>query len=286
MHRGAADYLAKDRLDGATIERSIRYAVERHRLMNDLRGHAAELGRRAEELQRMNDSLEQFVWAASHDLQTPLSSIIYRLQLYRMARPEPMDGAESIDIATDAAQWMSVLLNDLLHYVLSGTEDFRTDTIDCSTLISEVIERFATERHRAQIDTGPLPTLVGNRSMLGQVFQNLIQNAIVHATDNAPHVSIGADRCDAGWVFRVQDNGAGIEPDDLELIFQPFRRSGRSRESGSGIGLALCRRIIERHGGRIWCEPGPDGGAVFLFTVPDRDPKRGDWIHTDVQRTA
>lgn len=269
MHRGAADYLAKDQLQGEALDRSIRYAIERQHLTADLRRHAAELSSRADELQRVNENLEQFVWAASHDLQTPLRTITYRLQYLRSLHGPDLNGSDSIDCAADAALRMSRLLHELLDYIRSASIDLSKSSVDCNELVREVVQRFSGrgDLSTPEVEYCDLPTIEVSHNLIAQVFQNLFQNSISHSTKAQVHISVSAEKNERMWTFHIEDDGAGITPENTDRIFEPFRRGAQS--TGSGIGLALCRRIIERHGGRMWCESQPGRGAIFYFSIPD-----------------
>jgi len=224
------------------------------------------------ELERSNADLARFAYVASHDLQEPLRTVSSYLSLlkrrYRGQLDESAD--EFIDYAVDGATRMSALIRDVLAYSRVGTRAREFAPVDCAALVA-----MATADLQARIaDTGArvtamgLPTVCGDETQLGQLFQNLIGNALKFCRD-APDVRVSAERQGDAWLLRVRDNGIGIAPEQAERIFQVFQRlHSRTEYEGTGIGLAVCKRIVERHGGRIWVESEPGHGATFLFTLP------------------
>jgi PAS domain S-box-containing protein len=234
-----------------------------------------ELSRRATELERSNASLEEFAYVASHDLQEPIRMVASYLQLLQTRYQGSLDSDadEFIGFAVDGARRMQALINDLLSYSRVGTQDAATEEVP----FGEVLET-VTANLRASIgETGAtvvgsdLPTVVGDRSQLVQLCQNLIGNAIKFNGGRVPEVHIDAQRGKGEWVITVTDNGMGIEPRHAERIFMVFRRLHPASEyPGTGIGLSICRKIVQRHDGRIWMDSVPGVGSSFHFTVPDR----------------
>ena len=231
-----------------------------------------ERKRMEEDLRRSNAELEQFAYVASHDLQEPLRMVSSYTQLlarrYRGRLDEDAD--EFIGYAVDGAERMQRLINDLLTYSRVGTRGRDLAPTDLSMVLEAARTdlRIAIEESGAQITFGPLPTVRGDRSQLVQLFQNLIGNAIKFRGEETPQIHVGAVRRDRRWVISVRDNGIGIEPDGIERIFVIFQRlHGRGEYPGTGIGLALCKRIVERHGGEIWVESVPGEGSTFYFTL-------------------
>lgn len=183
------------------------------------------------------------------------------------------DADEFIGFAVDGAARMQQLINDLLTYSRVGTRGRKFEPTDCEIILGQALEnlQIAIEEKRAIVTHDPLPTILADNVQLGQLFQNLIGNAIKFQGPELPHVHVSASRNENGWVFSVRDNGIGIAPEYAERIFVIFQRlHTREKYPGTGIGLAVCKKIVERHGGRIWVESQPGKGATFYFTVPGK----------------
>jgi light-regulated signal transduction histidine kinase (bacteriophytochrome) len=243
--------------------------------VTDRKRAEAKLRQTAEELARSNAELEQFAYVASHDLQEPLRMVASYTQLlgrrYKGRLDEDAD--EFIGFAVSGAQRMQNLINDLLAYSRVGTRSQPFEWVDCTALVDSVIGDLAAQiaEAHATVTRGPdLPSVLVDPSQLRQVFQNLVANALkFHAPDRAPRVHVKAEKSGTDWVFAIEDNGIGIEPQYAERIFQLFQRLHSQAEyPGTGIGLAICKKIIERHGGRIWLESKPGEGTTFFFTIP------------------
>ena len=232
-----------------------------------------ELARRAEELARSNADLEQFAYVASHDLQEPLRMVASYTQLLarRYKGKLDADADEFIGFAVDGATRMQHLIQDLLSYSRVTTKGKELQVTDSRAACDQAVAnlRAAIAESGAVVTTGSLPTVRADATQLTQLFQNLIGNAIKYRNERTPEIQVAAALMEDRWVFSVQDNGIGIEPQYFERIFQMFQRlHTRKQYTGTGVGLAICRKIAERHGGRIWVESQPGKGSAFLFTIP------------------
>jgi signal transduction histidine kinase len=236
--------------------------------------HDRELEQRNEELARSNDELQQFAYVASHDLQEPLRMVASYLQLLDRRYAAKLDGdaREFMDFAVDGAKRMQVLINDLLAYSRVGSHGEPFASVDVNLAIGEVRRNLKAliDTRGAQVACDPLPTVRGDRGQFVQLLQNLMANALKFCKDQPPRVHVGARRGEGEWVFFVEDNGIGIDDRYADRIFVIFQRlHSRQDYAGTGIGLAICKRIVERHHGRIWFEPTPGEGTTFHFTIPD-----------------
>ena len=267
-----------------TLSTQIGSAIANARLFEEVQQELAERMRMekmlkglTEDLARSNKELEQFAYVASHDLQEPLRMVGSYVQLLarRYKGKLDQDADDFINYAVDGAARMRNMINDLLTYSRVGTRG----KLFVSARIESVLNRallnlqVAIAEKDAVISHDPLPTVTCDETQLIQLFQNLIGNAVKFQDKGrgAPAVKIGAVLRDREWVFSVRDNGIGIEPQYLERIFHIFERLHRDSDyPGTGIGLALCKKIVERHGGRIWVESEPGQGSTFLFTIPNR----------------
>ncbi len=234
-----------------------------------------ELEQLLAELERSNDELEQFASVASHDLQEPLRVITSYLQLLDRRYKDRLDADARRFIArtVDGAARMKRLIAELLTYSRVGTRGNAFEPTKCSEALSQGIDNLqvAIEESGALVTHGVLPTVLADDVQLVQLFQNLIGNAIKFCGNHQPKIHVGASREDTEWVFFVQDNGIGIDREHSERIFLIFQRLHTQKEyEGTGVGLATCRKIIERHGGRIWVESVPQVGSTFYFTIPDK----------------
>jgi light-regulated signal transduction histidine kinase (bacteriophytochrome) len=261
-------------------------AVLTFRDVTERRAAQQALEERARELARSNADLEQFAYVASHDLQEPLRAIVSYLQLLERRYKDQLDerAERYIGHAVDGGRRMQTLIGDLLTYSRVGRRDVAMVPVDTEAILERVETslRVAVDESGATITHDPLPTIVGDTTQLTQLFQNLVGNAVkfrgeepprvhVSAERQAPPVSEGGPERDEGaWLFSVRDNGIGIAPEYRERVFILFQRlHARDEYSGTGIGLAVCKRIVERHGGTLWVDATPGGGATFSFTIPD-----------------
>jgi PAS domain S-box-containing protein len=231
----------------------------------------AESNERARELTRSNEELDRFAYIASHDLREPLRTMMRYMQLLERQHSAVLDekAREYVAKGITGARQMDQLIKDLHEHARIGRQgDFVP--VDCAVVLTEACGnlRAALEESRAVVTTDPLPTLEAVRSEFVLLFQNLVENAVKFRGDLAPEIHVGASRQPGAWLFWLRDNGIGIEPQYLEKIFGIGERLHGRRFPGTGFGLANCRKIVERHGGRIWAESGPGPGSTFYFQLP------------------
>ena len=264
IKEGAADYVLKDHL--ARLPESVRRAIGEKELRDENR-------RTHEELARSNRDLEQFAYVASHDLQEPLRMVATYAQLlgerYKGKLDENAD--KYIHYAVDGALRMQSLVNDLLMFSRVGRRQDAPRDIDCNLILQSVVANLQAvlQESGAQISYHDLPVLLADRSELVQLFQNLVGNAIKFRRTEPPEVRITAKKKKKEWLFSVEDNGIGIAPQHVEDVFAIFKRlHTREEYPGSGIGLAICKKIVERNQGHIWVESQPGQGSTFRFTWP------------------
>ena len=237
------------------------------------RKHAEDnLAVQAEELARSNTDLEQFAYVASHDLQEPLRAVVSYLQLLEKKYKGKLDSDadEFIGFAVDGARRMRGLIKGLFAYSRISTKGKPAELTDSSEILEGVLEalKLPISENNAVITHDPLPQVKVDATQISQLFQNLISNAMKFSADFLPEIHISAKHKEGEWLFSVKDNGIGIAPEHVERIFLIFKRLHTESEySGTGIGLAICKRIVERHGGRIWVESEPQKGATFYFTI-------------------
>ena len=273
-HKEGSKFLAKATLSAVRSDADmITHHVVEFSDITEFRYAQDKLAQRTKELSRSNQELEQFAYVASHDLQEPLRMVSSYLQLLhqRYAGRLGVDADEFIVFAVDGAKRMQALINDLLAYSRVGTRGAPFQRVDCARVLDRVLAdlQVAVQEGQANIYRDPLPAVWGDEVQLGQLFQNLIGNAIKFRSQRCPEVRVGVNRQNGHWLFRVEDNGVGIEPEYWERIFLIFQRlHTREEYSGTGVGLAICKRIVERHGGRIWLESKPGEGSTFYFTLP------------------
>jgi PAS domain S-box-containing protein len=267
------------RLVGANTDRTERKQLEESiaEQARELAQRNAQLARQSLELQRSNEELERFAYAASHDLQEPLRMVTSFTGLLAKQYEGQLDdrAQEYIHFARDGALRMKRLIQDLLDYSRVGSRGAELEPIESEAALADAVRNLAAAVHEsgAAITSDPLPTVCADASQLAQVFQNLVGNALKFRGTATPSIHVSVTRDGEMWRFSVRDNGMGIERRHAERIFIMFQRlHTRAEYPGTGIGLALCRRIIERHNGRIWVESTPGEGATFHFTLPSAAP--------------
>ncbi|MGB8592276.1 MAG: CHASE3 domain-containing protein, partial [Candidatus Acidiferrales bacterium] len=250
----------------------------------------AQLDERAKDLARSNSELQQFAYVASHDLQEPLRMISSFTQLLAKRYKEKLDddARDFINYAVDGATRMQTLISDLLSYSRVGTQGKPLERTLCGEVFGRALQnlKVAIEESGTVITTGTLPAVLADPQQMCQLFQNLIANAIKFRGKDAPIVHVSAVRNGDDWKISVRDNGIGIAPEHADRIFVIFQRlHTRTEYPGTGIGLAVCKKIVERHGGRIWVESSFGMGSTFCFTVPAaaETPKQQERRHHELR---
>jgi signal transduction histidine kinase len=270
---GATDYVLKDGL--ARLPEAIRRALL-EKQERDLRHKVEEdLAHKVDELARSNADLEQFAYVASHDLQEPLRMVVAYTQLlserYRGKFDENAD--KFLGYASEGAMRMQVLIQDLLSFSRVGRNGRASGAVDCNAVVDEVLQTLASpiQESGAVVTRAGLPAVWADRTQVAQLFQNLIGNALKFRGKEKPVISVQVEKANQQWLFDVTDNGIGIAPESAENVFVIFQRlHTRAEYPGNGIGLAICKKIVERYGGRIWIEPRAGSGTTFKFTLPAR----------------
>ena len=263
----------------ATLVSAVQAALRARRRQYQLREHVAERERLVQELERSNAELTQFAHVVSHDLQAPVRMVMSFSELlarrYRGQLDKTAD--EFIGTIQEGASSMEALIRTLLGYATVGQAPLTLKRVGLGSVVDAVMTTLqpTIEELQAKISYGELPTVHGDRVLLQQLLQNLIGNALKYVGESAPRVNISAHHAGSEWVVSVNDNGPGIAPEHHDTIFLPFKRLHGGEISGTGMGLAVCRKIAERHGGRIWIESRPAMGCTFHFTlpIPEREQK-------------
>lgn len=257
-HETDESFIAEERELIDTVATLLTFHFERQEYIGELRAETRRL--------------EQFAYAASHDLQEPLRMVSSYLQLIENRYGDALDedGREFLAFAVDGAERMREMIQGLLAYSHIETRGGPLTPVDLDTILEEVIADLEVrlEESDATVNAESLPTVEGDATQLRRVFQNVLDNAIEYS-DGSPQISISAARTYDKWTITVEDDGIGIDPDDAERIFEVFTRlHSRNEYEGTGIGLALCKRVVQRHGGEIWVDSEPGEGAAFSFTLP------------------
>ena len=286
LHRGATDYVLKQRLRrlAPAVRRALleaeerrarqRAEAEREELLAKEQAARTEAETRARELTQVNAELEQFAFAASHDLQEPLRGVkIYSQMLVRRCRPAlDEEMLQFIDHIEDGVTRMEKLIQGLLLYSRTiHCAETRFQPVALEPIFRQTLSDFrqAIEESGAIVSCDPLPTVVADAERIAQVFQNLLSNSLKYRRTQAPQIHVSARQ--AGhehWIVSLRDNGIGFDEQYSDQIFGLFKRLHRNEYPGTGVGLALAKKIVEQHGGRIWAEGRPGQGAIFSFTLP------------------
>lgn len=243
--------------------------------MADIMKDVTPLKQACKELERRNRDLNDFARALSHDLASPLVTIRGFMEVLLQTHQEQLDedGRECCRSIVESVDRMDRMIDDLLDLATLERDVGEFAPVDTRKALDDALANLgaALRENAAEVTCGPLPTVLGNASLLSRVFQNLIGNAIKFRGHEAPKLRVYAEPRESGWQFSVEDNGIGIAPEYQEKVFAPFRRlHGADVFPGTGIGLTACRSIVERHGGRIWVESEKGHGSVFHFTIPDQ----------------
>jgi light-regulated signal transduction histidine kinase (bacteriophytochrome) len=245
-----------------------------------VRERTRSLQERSQELARSNQELAQFAAVASHDLQEPLrtmSAYLHLLEENSRGRLDDND-REWMGVVLESARRMRQLILDLLTFSQVGKGERKPVQVDCGALVGGILEQLKglIDERGAQIQVGAMPVLAAEPLLLSQVFQNLIGNGLKFVKDGPPRLELGSEEHGGEWLFWVRDHGIGISPGHFEKVFRLFGRlHTREDYPGSGLGLSICKKIVERHGGRIWVESTPGQGATFKFTLPAKDESYG-----------
>jgi len=256
-----------------------RVITERERIEISLAHQAEKLEHANEELQRKNTELDQFTYFASHDLQEPLRKVTaFSDMLYQdLGDKLPERAEKDLGFILDATKRMQKLVQDLLTLSRSGRIAMKWERIPLSRCVNQAIQilELRIRESQAEITRDDLPEVCGDQTLLTQLYQNLLSNALKFKGSNLPMIRLTAERMNGQLVLGVKDNGIGIDPKYAEQIFAPFKRlHGRGEYPGTGIGLAICRNIIERHVGKIWVESEKGKGAHFKFTISEITPNK------------
>jgi light-regulated signal transduction histidine kinase (bacteriophytochrome) len=253
---------------------ALKIAYERKmQLIVDLKKAEEALEQKALDLVRSNAELEQFAYIAAHDLRGPLIVVeSYINKLHKRYKERLDEEAERfIGEAIDGIGRMKLLINDLLSYAKAGTQGKKFERIDCTNALERAIANLKVEieGRNAIVTYDRLPSVIADDTQMVQLFQNLIGNGLKFCRSGQPRIHVSAEDKDTAWVFSVRDNGIGIAPEDTDRIFEIFKRlHAGSAFSGTGIGLAICKKVVERLGGRIWVESELGKGATFYFSIP------------------
>jgi signal transduction histidine kinase len=274
---GAVDYLFKP-LDPDVLRAKVGVFVELWRMRQAERRANDALAERTRQLERSNADLAEFAQIVAHDLQAPLRTVAGHLDLIARLRDRlDAPAVRSLDSARGDLGRMHALVRDLLAYARVRTDPPSLRPVESGEVVQDALRalRAPIEEAKAAVDVGPLPRVTADPTRLGQVFQNLLDNAVKYRRTEAPRVAVTCERTGDDWTFRVADGGIGIEAKDHARVFSPGQRlHARDEVPGTGMGLAICRKVVESHGGRIGVVSEPGKGATFWFTLPVREGDR------------
>jgi light-regulated signal transduction histidine kinase (bacteriophytochrome) len=256
---------------------------QRKRLSVMVAEKTMELKQNVQELKRSNKKLEEFAYIASHDLKEPLRTVASYVQLLEYRYKDQLDdnALEYIEFAVKGVKRMQVLIDDLLRFSVIDRSAHNPHTIDLNEILSNVLDELSdfTDIHNAEIRHAYLPKIVADPQYMQQLFQNLINNAIKFNKSAVPIVEVNYQERSADWLFSIKDNGIGIEQDYKDKVFVMFQQlHSIDQFSGTGIGLTICKRIVEKHDGEIWIESEPEKGTTVFFTIKKQ--------HSNVERAA
>jgi signal transduction histidine kinase len=277
---GAHGYVLKSNFVrlASVVDRELRAAQGRQdhrRAKKQLADQSLALAARTLELERSNRELEEFAYIASHDLSAPLRVIAGYIGLFLHRHGDSVDEQAKLllENAGRGTERMQRLIDDLLLYSLASRNALELGDVDTAEVVREVIEDFSTEiaETGADIEVGPMPNIQSVYAPFSQVLHNLVGNSLKFGNGSSPQVEISSCKLDAGWRLSVRDNGIGIEPRHVETAFRMFQRLHGATYPGTGMGLAVSKRIVERLGGDMWHEAAPSGGSIFCLTIPDTE---------------
>lgn len=273
--KDGSGFLSHMRINSLEIEGK-KYFVAAHEDVTERKKAERELRNALADLEMSNRELKEFAYVASHDLQEPLRNIVSCVQLLdrRFKGQLSRDADRYINYAVQSAVKMTDLIDALLSYSRVRTKEMDFVPTDCEEVLYSTLAdlRGAIDESRAEITHDPLPVITADPTQMGQLMQNLISNGIKFSGNESPRIHISASAGQESWIFSVEDNGIGIESESLDRIFVIFQRlHSKDEYPGTGIGLAITKKIVERHGGKIWAESQPGKGTVFHFTIPIRN---------------
>ncbi len=282
IRRGLDGYVVKSSAGYLELAATVREAIERaaRRTATAEPTNRSDMAERAASLARSNAELQQFSYAISHDLQEPLHLISRYTQLVaeRYGGKLDLDAQRYLAHVMTSAARMQAMINDVLEYARVATRGRDLAAMSSEESVVEAVAnlKLAIEESNAEVTWHGLPTVIADPVQMVQLFQNLLGNAVKFRGRERPRVQVSTVETEEAWVFAVMDNGVGIAEDQIERVFGMFQRLHSSEEfPGTGIGLAICKRIVERHGGQIWATSNPGEGSTFYFTMPKRPARAG-----------
>jgi signal transduction histidine kinase len=290
MKWGAQDYLVKHNLTPDSLQQAIQNAVEVCHLRRTIEEQRRELERSKENLERSNRELERYARVVAHDLEAPLRAVRTGLEGLVQRSGEKLDTSsrEFVNETLESTLRMARLIRGILDYSRASAETTPTAVVDMNETAREAVRnlKIVIQEKQADVKIDPLPTILGDEAMLVQVMQNLIGNGLKYQPKGqTPRVQVRAKREGDFWHLEVQDNGIGLDPKRAQRIFEPFIRLHADEYEGTGVGLAICRAVVERHGGKIWVEGAPGAGTTFHFTLRAQAPQ-ADGVQADRARLA